>query len=80
VSALFTLGTEASARASIRFSWHSAAGEVTPQAEILLQVIVDIVAAELTRVRSRLAPETAEDRKGASSEAKPAAIIAPSEL
>jgi UDP-GlcNAc:undecaprenyl-phosphate/decaprenyl-phosphate GlcNAc-1-phosphate transferase len=80
VSAVFALGTEASARASIRFSWRSAAGEVTPQAEILLQVIADIVAAELTRVRSRLAPEAAEDRKGASSEAKPAAIIAPSEL
>jgi hypothetical protein len=30
---------------------------VTPQAEILLQVLVDIVAAELTRLRSRLAPE-----------------------
>jgi UDP-GlcNAc:undecaprenyl-phosphate GlcNAc-1-phosphate transferase len=57
VSVSFPIGPEQKARAFLCFRWESAAGEVTPQAEILLQVLVDIVAAELTRLRSRLAPE-----------------------
>lgn len=76
VSARFSLGAEASARAAIRFQWQTAAGEVTPQAEILLQVLADAVAAELVRLRSRLAPETAEDRARAEAETKAAAVVA----
>jgi UDP-GlcNAc:undecaprenyl-phosphate GlcNAc-1-phosphate transferase len=61
VAANFCIGPELKARATLCFRWESAAGEVTPQAEILLQVLVDIVAAELTRLRSRLAPEPPRD-------------------
>jgi UDP-GlcNAc:undecaprenyl-phosphate GlcNAc-1-phosphate transferase len=57
VAASFCIGPETKAQAMLCFRWESAAGEVTPQAEILLQVLVDIVAAELLRLRSRLAPE-----------------------
>jgi UDP-GlcNAc:undecaprenyl-phosphate GlcNAc-1-phosphate transferase len=63
VAASFCIGPEAKARATLCFRWESAAGEVTPQAEILLQVIVDMVAAELTRLQSRLAPEPSAPRE-----------------
>ncbi|NUQ74701.1 MAG: undecaprenyl/decaprenyl-phosphate alpha-N-acetylglucosaminyl 1-phosphate transferase [Polyangiaceae bacterium] len=58
MAASFCIGPEHSARAALCFRWESSAGEVTPQAEILLEVLVDIVAAELSRLRSPLAPES----------------------
>jgi UDP-GlcNAc:undecaprenyl-phosphate GlcNAc-1-phosphate transferase len=57
VSARYALGKDASARAELRFGWQSLFGAVSPQTDILLQVITDIVATQLTRLGSRLAPE-----------------------
>jgi UDP-GlcNAc:undecaprenyl-phosphate GlcNAc-1-phosphate transferase len=75
VAASFWIGPETKARAMLCFRWESAAGEVTPQAEILLQVLVDIVAAELTRLRSRLAPEPPPPRDEPRNEEDAAAIV-----
>ena len=57
--ARYPIGSDASARAAIKFAWHSDYGEVSAQVEVLLQVIVDIVAASLTRVESAYAPAPA---------------------
>jgi UDP-GlcNAc:undecaprenyl-phosphate GlcNAc-1-phosphate transferase len=56
VSATFPIGEERLARAELRFRWASASGEVTAPTEILLQVVVDMAAAALLRVRSEFAP------------------------
>lgn len=56
VSARFPLGEERLARADLRFRWHSPSGDVTPQVEVLLQVLADVVAGALLRVNSPLAP------------------------
>ena len=56
VFATYPLGSDATARASLRFGWHSDFGDVSPQSEILLQVATDQVAAHLARTRSALAP------------------------
>jgi hypothetical protein len=56
VSARFPLGPDRLARAELRFRWTNVMGEVVPQAEVLLQVIVDVVAAALARAQSAFAP------------------------
>ncbi len=56
VSARFPLGDEATARADLKFRWASATGDVSPQTEVLLQVVVDVVRGALLRTMSRLAP------------------------
>jgi hypothetical protein len=40
----------------VRFRWNSEYGEVTPQTEILLQVVADVVSSALIEVRSELVP------------------------
>ncbi len=49
-------------RAALRFGWHSDFGDVTPQSEILLQVATDVLAANLARVGSPLAPVAPEEQ------------------
>ena len=57
VHASFPLGRDGRARATVRFGWQSDDGDVSPQSEILLQVACDVLANNLTRLRSELAPE-----------------------
>lgn len=57
VSARFPIGRDAHARATLKFGWRSETEDVTPQCDILLQVLVDNVEAALVRVGSALAPE-----------------------
>jgi|GEM_PF-217898 len=59
--ARYPLGPDGHARAAIKFAWHSDYGEVSAQVEVLLQVIVDVVAASFARVGSAYAPATAPE-------------------
>ena len=61
VHASYPLGRDASARATIRFGWQSDFGDVSPQSEILLQIASDVLADNLTRLRSELAPAVERD-------------------
>jgi UDP-GlcNAc:undecaprenyl-phosphate GlcNAc-1-phosphate transferase len=54
VSAQYPLGEDRLARADLRFRWHSPTGDVSPQMEVLLQVLVDIALNALRGVGSRL--------------------------
>jgi UDP-GlcNAc:undecaprenyl-phosphate GlcNAc-1-phosphate transferase len=69
VSAMYPLGRDGLARASVRFGWQSDFGDVSPQSEILLQIAADVLAGNLTRLRSTLAPvshaPTAEEQDAA---------------
>jgi UDP-GlcNAc:undecaprenyl-phosphate GlcNAc-1-phosphate transferase len=56
VRASFPVGRDATARAHVRFAWHSDFGDVSPQSEVLLQVVVDVLEGALARVGSDLAP------------------------
>jgi len=56
VTAMFPLGRDSVAHASIRYGWRSDFGEVSPQSEILLQIVSDVLAQNLTRLRSVLMP------------------------
>jgi UDP-GlcNAc:undecaprenyl-phosphate GlcNAc-1-phosphate transferase len=47
---------EGATRAALRFGWHSDFGDVAPQSDILLQVATDVLAANLARLGSPLAP------------------------
>jgi UDP-GlcNAc:undecaprenyl-phosphate/decaprenyl-phosphate GlcNAc-1-phosphate transferase len=60
VSARYPLGEDHLARADLRIRWRSTAGDVSPQMEILLQVLVDIFTSALVRVRSSMAPRSPE--------------------
>ncbi len=60
VSARFPLGREDIASSALRFRWESDQGDVSPQAEVLLQIIVDVLARNLSRVRSVHAPREVE--------------------
>jgi UDP-GlcNAc:undecaprenyl-phosphate GlcNAc-1-phosphate transferase len=62
VSARYPLGDERLARADLRFRWRSATGDVSPQTEVLLQVLVDVVLEALVRVRSRLVARVQDAR------------------
>ena len=64
VSAKFPLGREDLARAQLRFRWRSDQGDVSAQSEVLLQVIVDVVTRNLTRVGSEYAPLEPEATPG----------------
>jgi hypothetical protein len=44
------------ARIKLRFGWISDHGDVSPQSDILLQVVTDVFATSLTRIGSALAP------------------------
>jgi UDP-GlcNAc:undecaprenyl-phosphate/decaprenyl-phosphate GlcNAc-1-phosphate transferase len=56
VSALYPIGHDGIARASVRYGWRSDFDDVSPQSEILLQVVTDVLAENLARLRSTLAP------------------------
>jgi UDP-GlcNAc:undecaprenyl-phosphate GlcNAc-1-phosphate transferase len=56
VSVGYPLGPDAQAVALLRFRWQSDTVEVSPDTEILLQVLVDMLAGTLLRVGSRFAP------------------------
>jgi hypothetical protein len=66
---MYPLGRDGLARASVRFGWQSDFGDVSPQSEILLQIAADVLAGNLTRLRSTLAPishaPTAEEQDAA---------------
>lgn len=61
VTAMYPLGRDGVARASVRFGWRSEQGDVSPQSDILLQVASDVLAENLVRLRSILAPATVSD-------------------
>ncbi len=61
VTARYPIGPESAARASLKFSLQTDYGDVSAQSEVLLQIVVDVVAAALTRVGSALAPEVAHE-------------------
>jgi UDP-GlcNAc:undecaprenyl-phosphate/decaprenyl-phosphate GlcNAc-1-phosphate transferase len=59
-SARFPLGRDDRARAALRFRWQSETGDSSPQSDVLLQVVVDVVAQTLERLGSAYAPRPAE--------------------
>jgi UDP-GlcNAc:undecaprenyl-phosphate GlcNAc-1-phosphate transferase len=64
VSAKFPLGRDDNARAILKFGWRADTEDVSPQNDILLQVLVDAVAQRLSALQSPLAPQqltTADD-------------------
>jgi len=65
VSVNFPIGPDSEARAALRFRWRSQDGEVSPQTEVLMQVLVDVIARALRRVGSRFAPRTVADSSAA---------------
>ena len=60
VSARYPIGSDRFARADLRFRWRSESGDVSPQTEVLLQVLVDVVTHALTRVGSVHSPLPAD--------------------
>ncbi len=56
VSARYPIGPDPAARAHLKFVWESEIYEVSPQTDILLQVVTDLFELHLRRVRSDLAP------------------------
>ena len=61
VTARYPIGRDGLERADIEFGWLSEDGDVSPQMAILLQVVVDMLELNLRRVRSPLAPRSAEE-------------------
>jgi UDP-GlcNAc:undecaprenyl-phosphate GlcNAc-1-phosphate transferase len=66
VDASFPIGGNESARADFHVWWRTDFGEVSPQSDILLQVVADIAEIHLRRVGSRLAPGEAAVTRGES--------------
>jgi UDP-GlcNAc:undecaprenyl-phosphate GlcNAc-1-phosphate transferase len=60
VSIRYALGPDELARAELRFTWRSDYGDISPQTEVLLQIVVDVVTRALERLGSGLAPRRAE--------------------
>jgi UDP-GlcNAc:undecaprenyl-phosphate/decaprenyl-phosphate GlcNAc-1-phosphate transferase len=56
VAAEFPVGRDDNARATIRFGWHAESEDVSPESQILLQVIVDGFENRLFALGSKLAP------------------------
>jgi UDP-GlcNAc:undecaprenyl-phosphate GlcNAc-1-phosphate transferase len=61
LSLRFALGADDLARAELVFFWQSDFGDVSPQTEVLLQVVVDVIAQALLRLGSDCAPRPASD-------------------
>lgn len=59
VSARYPLGDASRARYDLRVRWYCSNNDVSPQCEVLLQVIADVAAGTLGRVGARFAPEPA---------------------
>jgi UDP-GlcNAc:undecaprenyl-phosphate GlcNAc-1-phosphate transferase len=68
VSARYPLGDENRACSHLRVRWCSASGVVDAQAEVLLQVVADVVAEALDRVGSKHAPRSASLPQASSAE------------
>lgn len=58
IHACFCLGEEQTATHEIRFAWESAGSELSPQMEILLLVLTDMLSTELSRLNSALIPQS----------------------
>jgi UDP-GlcNAc:undecaprenyl-phosphate GlcNAc-1-phosphate transferase len=69
VSAKFPVGRDDNARAILKFGWRAETEDVSPQNDILLQVIVDAVGERLAAVESELAPARVEDASSVGSDA-----------
>ncbi|MBE7480996.1 MAG: undecaprenyl/decaprenyl-phosphate alpha-N-acetylglucosaminyl 1-phosphate transferase [Polyangiaceae bacterium] len=65
VSARFPIGRDDNARAILKFGWRPETEEVSPQDDVLLQLVTDIVASNLSRLASPLAPAPAQDADSA---------------
>jgi UDP-GlcNAc:undecaprenyl-phosphate GlcNAc-1-phosphate transferase len=68
VSASYPLGRDGVALSTIRFGWRSDFGDVSPQSEILLQLVADLLTEHLARLHSPLVPAPANakgDRESA---------------
>lgn len=72
LSARYPIGRDDLARADIKFGFRSDFGDVCPQTEVLLQVVTDILEANLVRVRSRLAPAAQQVHENEAAETQPA--------
>jgi UDP-GlcNAc:undecaprenyl-phosphate/decaprenyl-phosphate GlcNAc-1-phosphate transferase len=64
LTARYALG-EGAARGALRFGWHSDFGDISAQSEILLQVAADVLAENLARVGSALAPASVAPQEDA---------------
>jgi hypothetical protein len=66
-SMTYPLGHDALARAEVQFCCVNELEDVemSPQTDVLLQVVTDVLAANLTRLGSELAPRTSADRDAA---------------
>lgn len=65
VHAHFSLGPEAVATHEIRFSWEHGKDELSPQLEMLLLLLCDMLSAAFSRVESPLVPAFSESPGGA---------------
>jgi UDP-GlcNAc:undecaprenyl-phosphate GlcNAc-1-phosphate transferase len=59
VSARYPIGRDGAARAEVKFGFRSDFGDVSPQTEVLLQIVADMMEASLSAASSRLAPAMA---------------------
>jgi UDP-GlcNAc:undecaprenyl-phosphate GlcNAc-1-phosphate transferase len=75
ISARYPVGADALARAELRFRWRNGTTEVSAQADVLLQVIVDILAAALQRVGSSHAPRLVAARPSVAEQSGPVQTI-----
>jgi UDP-GlcNAc:undecaprenyl-phosphate/decaprenyl-phosphate GlcNAc-1-phosphate transferase len=62
LAASYPIG-DAAATATVRFGWRGDSDDVSPDVEILLQVVTDVLAENLSRVGSGLAPRQAPERE-----------------
>ena len=77
VTARFAVSGGAQARAILRFSWSSDTAQVSPQCDILLQIVVDAVERALTRAASDLVPGPERDESVRASTPRPVLGVRP---
>jgi len=78
VSAKFPVGRDDNARVVIKFGWRSETEDVSPQNDILLQVLVDAVENRLSALRSSIAP--LRSAEGTQDTVEPRSILSPRAL
>jgi UDP-GlcNAc:undecaprenyl-phosphate GlcNAc-1-phosphate transferase len=59
VTAVYPMGVESAARASLRLGWRNDGGDVALETSVLLQVVTDLLAWHFARLESELGPERA---------------------
>jgi UDP-GlcNAc:undecaprenyl-phosphate GlcNAc-1-phosphate transferase len=74
VSAKFPVGRDDNARALIKFGWRADTEDVSPQNDILLQILVDALESRLSALKSQLAPHPADAPE---SLAEPQSLLTP---